>query len=69
MNTQTFAQTQDFTAITDEELMTVNGGFLWGPAGGVFGGMAAGFAAKSIGADLPPMAGPAGVGAMITKNH
>ena len=26
MNTQTFAQAQDFTAITDEELMAVNGG-------------------------------------------
>ena len=26
MNTQTFAHTQDFTAITDEELMAVNGG-------------------------------------------
>ena len=26
MNTQTFAQVEDFTAITDEELMTVNGG-------------------------------------------
>ena len=26
MNTQTFAQDQDFTAITDEELMAVNGG-------------------------------------------
>ena len=28
MNTQTFAQTQDFKAITDEELMAVNGGLL-----------------------------------------
>tara|TARA_B100001142_G_scaffold219842_1_gene218039 strand:- start:240 stop:419 length:180 start_codon:yes stop_codon:yes gene_type:complete len=28
MNTQTFAQDQDFTAITDEELMAVNGGLL-----------------------------------------
>ena len=26
MNTKTFAQAQDFTAITDEELMAVNGG-------------------------------------------
>ena len=26
MNTQTFAQAQDFTAITDEELIAVNGG-------------------------------------------
>ena len=26
MNTQTFAQTQDFTAITDEELMAATGG-------------------------------------------
>ena len=26
MNTQTFAQDQGFTAITDEELMAVNGG-------------------------------------------
>ena len=26
MNTQTFAQDQDFKAITDEELMAVNGG-------------------------------------------
>ena len=26
MNTQTFAHTQDFTAITDEQLMAVNGG-------------------------------------------
>ena len=30
MNTQTFAQAQDFTAITDEELMAVNGGGIWG---------------------------------------
>ena len=29
MNTQTFAHTQDFTAITDEELMAVNGGTGW----------------------------------------
>ena len=28
MNTQTFAQDQDFTAITDEELMAVNGGWI-----------------------------------------
>ena len=28
MNTQTFAQAQDFTAITDEELMAVNGGWI-----------------------------------------
>ena len=28
MNTQTFAQVEDFTAITDEELMAVNGGNL-----------------------------------------
>ena len=69
MNTQTFAQTQDFTAITDEELMTVNGGFLWGPAGGVLGGMYAGVAANAIGVELPAMAGPAGVGAMITNHH
>ena len=26
MNTQTFAHAQDFTAITDDELMAVNGG-------------------------------------------
>ncbi len=26
MNTQTFAKTQDFKALTDEELMAVNGG-------------------------------------------
>ena len=26
MNTQTFAQVEDFKAITDEELMAVNGG-------------------------------------------
>ena len=26
MNTQTFAQAQDFTPITDEELIAVNGG-------------------------------------------
>ena len=26
MNTQTFAQAQEFKAITDEELITVNGG-------------------------------------------
>ena len=37
MKTQTFAQAQDFTAITDEELMAVNGGgagasVLWGLA-------------------------------------
>jgi len=30
MNTQTFAQVEDFTAITDEELMAVNGGGIWG---------------------------------------
>ena len=37
MNTQTFAQAQDFTAITDEELMAVNGGGVrWG--GNVIGG-------------------------------
>ena len=36
MNTQTFAQAQEFKAITDEELMAVNGGadpaavFGWG---------------------------------------
>ena len=28
MNTQTFAQTQDFTAITDDELIAVNGGWI-----------------------------------------
>ena len=28
MNTQTFAQDQGFTAITDEELMAVNGGVI-----------------------------------------
>ena len=36
MNTQTFAQAQDFTALTDEELMAVNGGgagVTWGGAG------------------------------------
>ena len=37
MNTQIIAQVQDFTAITDEELMAVNGGgvgasILWGLA-------------------------------------
>ena len=26
MNTQTFAKTQDFKALTDDELMAVNGG-------------------------------------------
>ena len=31
MNTQTFAQAQDFTAITDEELMAVNGGIAFLP--------------------------------------
>jgi bacteriocin-like protein len=29
MNTQTFAQVEDFKAITDEELMAVNGGTGW----------------------------------------
>ena len=28
MNTQTFAKTQDFKALTDEELIAVNGGLL-----------------------------------------
>ena len=31
MNTQTFAQDQGFTAITDEELMAVNGGIAFLP--------------------------------------
>ena len=41
MNTQTFAHTQAFTAITDEELMAVNGGIAFLPflakAGTLFG--------------------------------
>ena len=31
MNTQTFAQAQDFKALTDEELMAVNGGIAFLP--------------------------------------
>ena len=41
MNTQTFAQVEDFTAITDEELMAVNGGGIGGivtTAFKIFGG-------------------------------
>ena len=68
MNTQTFAQDQGFTAITDEELMAVNGGFI-GMGGGLLGGMYAGVAANAIGVELPAMAGAAGVGAMITNHH
>ena len=37
MNTQTFAQAQDFTAITDEELTAVNGGGFFATAGYVLG--------------------------------
>ena len=37
MNTQTFAHTQDFTAITDEELTAVNGGGFFATAGYVLG--------------------------------
>ena len=39
MNTQTFAQAQDFTAITDEELTAVNGGGFFATAGYVLGGV------------------------------
>ena len=68
MNTQTFAQDQGFTAITDEELMAVNGGF-FGMGGGLFGGMYAGFAANAIGVELPARMGAAGVGQMMTNHH
>ena len=36
MNTQTFAQDQDFTAITDDELIAVNGGWAGALAKGIF---------------------------------
>ena len=52
MNTQTFAQTQDFTAITDEELMAVNGGIAFLPLlikGGIGAGKAALGGAASYG--------------------
>ena len=61
MNTQTFAQAQGFTAITDEELIAVNGGFFWGPAGGVAGGVMQGVAANRLGVQLD--AGTGGIGA------
>ena len=35
MNTQTFAQDQDFTAITDDELIAVNGGWAGALAKGI----------------------------------
>ena len=41
MNTQTFAKTQDFKALTDEELIAVNGGVIGGivtTAFQIFGG-------------------------------
>ena len=38
MNTQTFAQDQNITAITDEELMAVNGGGLGSVAKIIFKG-------------------------------
>ena len=65
MNTQTFAQDQDFTAITDEELMAVNGGILFGPSGSVFGGMMQGAAANAVGVELD--AGAAGNGAGLGR--
>ena len=68
MNTQTFAQVEDFTAITDEELMAVNGGFI-GMGGGLLGGMYAGVAANAIGVELPARMGAAGIGQMITNHH
>ena len=37
MNTQTFAQDQAFTAITEEELMAVNGGGAGATLGWIFG--------------------------------
>ena len=52
MNTQTFAKTQDFTAITDEELMAVNGGIAFLPLlvkGGIGLGKAVGAGAATYG--------------------
>ena len=65
MNTQTFAQDPGFTAIADNELMAVNGGILWGPSGGVFGGMMQGAAANAVGVELD--AGAAGNGAGLGR--
>ncbi|MDC0325943.1 hypothetical protein OAL60_00740 [bacterium] len=68
MNSQTFAHDQGFKAITDEELMAVNGGF-FGMGGSLFGGMYAGVAANAIGVELPARGGAAGIGQMITNHH
>ena len=69
MNTQTFAQAQGFTAINDDALIALNGGFFWGPGGGVAGGVMQGAAANRLGVQLDAgMAGigsPASVGRML----
>ena len=49
MNTQTFAQAQDFTAITDDELIAVNGG--WVGAAVKLGAKAFKFGRNAIAAD------------------
>ena len=66
MNTQTFAQDQDFTAITDEELMAVNGGSL--SFGNLGAGVFTGVAANRLGVDMGNQgAGAFSIGTMIAQ--
>ncbi len=53
--------TKGQSELSDEELIAVNGGFFWGPGGGVAGGIMQGAAANRVGVQLD--AGSGGVGA------
>ena len=65
MNTQTFAQVQGFTEITDETLMAVDGGSSLGNFGaGVFTGVVA----NRLGVDMGNQgAGAFSIGTMIAQ--
>ena len=63
INTQAFARTHDITVINDDELMAVNGGFFWGPAGGIMQGAAA----NRVGVQLDAETGGIGSGASIVR--
>ena len=63
INTQAFARTHDITVINDDELMAVNGGFFWGPAGGIMQGAAA----NRVGVQLDVGVGGIGSGTFIVR--